>query len=92
MDRRKEVLLDLHPDKASLNNLTEAQKTERQEKLKRSIVSFNTIREYIIQHKLDDHVEQVEEWEEIIVIEDVKKYQKNIWQDHKKVNRSFKVN
>ena len=87
MERRKQVLLDLHPDKASLNNLTEIQKEEKQEKLKRSIVSFNTIKKYIIQHKLDDYEEQELEWEEIIVVEDVNKYHKKIWQDHFKVHK-----
>ena len=89
MDRRKQVLLDLHPDKAALNKLTDDQKKTAQEKLKRSIISFKFIKDYLIKKKLDDYVEdetdEKDEWEEFIVIEDISKYQRKVWKDHKKV-------
>ena len=80
------MLLDLHPDKASLNNLTDEQKKEAEDKLKKRIISFKFIKDYLIKKKLDDYVEEEkDEWEEFIVIKDINKYQKKVWKDHKKV-------
>ena len=88
MDRRKQVLLDLHPDKASLNNLTDDQKKIAQEKLKKTIISFKFIKDYLIKKKLDDYIdEQKDEWEEYIVLEKlpITEYQEKVWIEHNKV-------
>lgn len=86
MERRKQVLLDLHPDKANLNKITDKQKEKAEERLKRSIISFKYIKDYLIKKKLDVSVdEEKDEWEEYIVIEELDKYHEKVWKDHTKV-------
>ena len=87
MEQRKYILLNMHPDKASINKLTDKQKEQKEEELKRIITSFKFIKDYLIEKKLDVDVPDEEQWEEYFVLEKIpiSEYQEKVWLDHNKV-------
>ena len=84
-NRRKEIVLELHPDKNS--HLDEKTRKDKEEKCKKILSSFQILKDYIIKQKLDDAAtsDQSEEWEHCIDEKDISKYKRKILKDHMKV-------
>ena len=82
-NRRKEILLELHPDKNS--HLDEKTRKDREEKCKKILSCFQILRDYITKQKLDDDATSDDEWEHLIDEKDIPKYKRKILQDHLKV-------